>query len=103
MTAELPENEMERLNAPLNEARQWLFPGCPEAPFSLRCVCSLLGVDPHTVQRTMSDWARRKRAGLAAVRLPRAHAALVKEHHPARIQPRWENLRREVCDGYIPV
>ncbi len=54
-----------------NEARQWLFHGCPEAPFSLHCVCSLLGVDPRTVQRTMSDWARRKRAGLAPVRLPR--------------------------------
>ena len=64
-------SERGRQRIEFNEARQWLFHGCPEAPFSLHCVCSLLGVDPRTVERTMSDCARRKRAGLAAVRLPR--------------------------------
>ena len=53
------------------EVRQWLFHGYAEAPFSLHTVCSLLGIDPRRVRRTMSAWTWRKRTGCAADRMPR--------------------------------
>ncbi len=52
---------------------------CSEAPFSLNSVCSVLGIEPRKVQRTVSDWAWRKRAGLGAARLPRRTPVMVKE------------------------
>ncbi len=62
-----------------HEARQWLFDRCSEAPFSLNSVCSVLGIEPCTVQRTVSDWARVKRAGFVTARLPRRTPVMVKE------------------------
>jgi hypothetical protein len=72
------------------EARQWLFDGWSEGPFSLQSVCSALGIEPRKVQRTVSDWAWGKRAGLATPRLPRRTPVMVKEQLTDRTAGRHE-------------
>ncbi|SRR6266851_762564 len=72
------------------EARQWLFDGCSEGPFSLHSVCSVLGIEPRKVQRAVSDWVWRKRAGLAAARLPRRSPVTVKEQLTDRMVGKHE-------------
>src|SRR5260370_13664812 len=62
------------------EARQWLFDGCSEGPFSLHSVCSVLGIEPRKVQRAVSDWVWRKRAGLAAARRSEEHTSELQSH-----------------------
>lgn len=62
-----------------HEARQWLFDGWSEGPFSLHSVCSVLGIEPRMVQGTVSDWAWRKRAGVATGHLPRRTPVMVKD------------------------
>ena len=73
-----------------HEARQWLFDGCSEGPFSLHSVCSVLGIEPRKVQGTVSDWAWRKRAGVATGHLPRRTPVMVKEQLTDRMVGRHE-------------
>ena len=77
-----------------HEARQWLFDRCSEAPFSLNSVCSVLGIEPCTVQRTVSDWARVKRAGFVTARLPRRTPVKVKEQFIDRMAGRHMRMKR---------
>lgn len=77
-----------------HEARQWLFDRYSEAPFSLNSVCSVLGIEPRTVQGTVSDRARVKRAGFVTARLPRRTPVRVKEQFIARMVGRHLRMKR---------
>jgi len=77
-----------------HEARQWLFDRWSEGPLSLHSVCSVLGIEPRKVQRTVSDWAWRNRAGLGAARLPRRTPVMVKEQFVDRVAGRHFPMKR---------